>query len=125
MQMMARDGRPTDIYVLDGAPFSISSHLPCLLGTWLVFLDMRNWTANRVLSDRSWLVDDDQAVNIEAEALLDNMVMVQTRRIVRLAIVIELYQPLPEDNAVVFGEQLALGYTGDEALTIQRGEELI
>jgi hypothetical protein len=125
MTMMAADARPSDLYVLDGEPYSIDYYMRRYLGTRLSLLDMLEWTDAPVLSNRIWLVDDDQAVNIEAEAVLEGMNYVQTRRIVRLPIVAELYQPLPEENAAIFGEQLALGYTGEEVLTVRRGETLI
>jgi hypothetical protein len=125
MQMMAADARPTDLYVLDGEAYSIDYYMRRYLGTRLEFLDMREWTNAPVMSDRIWLVDDDQAVNIEAEAVLESRNMAQTRRIVRLPIVAELYQTLPRENAAVFGEQLALGYTGEESISVQRGEELV
>jgi hypothetical protein len=125
MTMMAHDARPSDLYVLDGEPYSIDYYMRRYLGSRLSFLDMRQWTAEPVLSDRIWLVDDDQAVNIEAEALLESMNMAQTRRIVRLPIVAELYQTLPEENAAVFGEQLALGYAGATDLVLHRGDELL
>jgi hypothetical protein len=125
MNVMAQDTRPTDMVVIDAEPFSIDYYMRRYIGTRLNFLDMLEWTDAPVLGDRIWLVDDDQAVNIEAEAVLEGLNYVQTRRIVRLPIVAELYQPLPEEIAAVFGEQLALGYTGEESITVRRGEELI
>lgn len=125
MQAMAVDARPTDLFVLDGEPYSIDYYMRRFMGTRLEFLNMRAWTNAPVLSNRIWLVDDDQAVNIEAEAVLEELGMAQTRRIVRLPIVAELYQPLPEEAEIIFGEEMALGYTGEENLTIRRGEELI
>lgn len=125
MEILARDARADDLYIVDREPYSTDYYLRRYLGERVEILDMRPWWQNkeRAMSDRIWLIDSDQAVNFEAiRRIPDTMLM--TRRLVRLPVVAELYQTIPDAAQAVFGEQLALGYTNTEALSVKRGETL-
>jgi len=123
MQLLARDARPDDTFVIDGERFSTDYYLRRYLDARVRFHDMESWTANPIISERIWLIDSGQAVNLEAiDALPDEMLL--TRRLVRLPIVAEFYQMPPQSPQVVYGMQMALGYTGEARITLQAGEVL-
>lgn len=126
MEILARDARADDIFVLNGEPYSIDYYLRRFLGERVEILPMRAWwkSENPEISGRIWLIDSDEAVRFEAIAAIpDNMLM--TRRLVRLPVVAEFYQRVPDEASASFGEQLALGYSNVETLTIRRGETLV
>lgn len=123
MNALARDARSTDTFVLRGEPYSTDYYLRRYLGERVTLLPMAEWVTDPVYSERIWLIDSGQAVRFEAiDAIPENMAM--TRRLVRLPVVAEFYQRVPETPDAIFGEQLALGYT-NEALTAQAGQTLV
>lgn len=122
MAAIARDARPTDTFVLRGEPYSTDYYLRRYLDARVDLLPMADWVANPTYSDRIWLIDSGQAVRFEAiDQIPANMAM--TRRLVRLPVVAEFYQRVPDDPVAIFDEQLALGYT-NAPLTISAGQTL-
>jgi hypothetical protein len=112
--------------VLDGESYSTDYYLRRYLGERVELLPMRAWwkNNNRIISKRIWLIDSDQAVNFEAIAAIpENMLM--TRRLVRLPVVAEFYQSIPDKPEAIFAEQLAFGYTNAKTVTVKRGETLV
>lgn len=122
MQSLAQNARPTDTFVLRGEPYSTDYYLRRYLGERVTLLEMADWVENPVYSERIWLIDSGQAVRFEAiDQIPENMLM--TRRLVRLPVVAEFYQTVPDAPDAIFGEQLAIGYTNDP-LTVQAGQTL-
>lgn len=120
MEILARDARPTDTFVLRGEPYSTDYYLRRYLDARVTLLPMADWVANPTYSDRIWLIDSGQAVRFEAiDQIPDNMLM--TRRLVRLPVVAEFYQRVPDAPQFIFGEQIALAYT-NAPLTISAGD---
>ena len=84
---------------------------------------MADWVENPVYSGRIWLIDSGQAVRFEAiDRIPDNMLM--TRRLVRLPVVAEFYQTVPDNPDAIFGEQIAVGYTNEPLSPFKRGTHL-
>lgn len=124
MEILARDAQPNDLFVVDGESYSTDYYLQRFLGERVAILPMRPWWDHPVLGERIWLIDSDQAVNFEAIAAIpENMLM--TRRLVRLPVVAEFYQSAPDAPQAIFAQQLALGYTHTETLSVKRGETLV
>ena len=123
MQALSQNARPTDTFVLRGEPYSTDYYLRRYLDERVTLLPMAEWVENPVYSERIWLIDSGQAVRFEAiDQIPDNMLM--TRRLVRLPVVAEFYQTVPDSPDAIFGEQLAAGYT-NEPMTAQAGETLV
>jgi dolichyl-phosphate-mannose-protein mannosyltransferase len=126
MKILARDARADDIFVVNGEPYSTDYYLRRFVGERVEILPMRAWwrAENPAISERIWLIDSFQAVRFEAIAAIpDNMLM--TRRLVRLPVVAEFYQRVPDEALANFDGQLALGYTDTETITVKRGETLV
>ncbi|MGB7338906.1 MAG: glycosyltransferase family 39 protein [Phototrophicaceae bacterium] len=122
MDVLADSARPSDTFVIRGEPYSTDYYLRRFLDTRVTLLPMDDWVAEPVYSDRIWLIDSGQAVRFEAIAQIpDNMMM--TRRLVRLPVVAEFYQRVPDAPTATFDEQIAVGYTND-TLTAQAGNPL-
>ncbi|MEM9951715.1 MAG: glycosyltransferase family 39 protein [Chloroflexota bacterium] len=123
MRALSDFARPTDTFVLRGEPYSTDYYLRRYLDERVTLLPMDEWVANPTYSDRIWLIDSGQAVRFEAiDQIPADMVM--TRRLVRLPVVAEFYQQVPDAPDAIFGEQLAMGYT-NAPLTVTAGETLI
>jgi hypothetical protein len=123
-QRIAQDARPDDIFVMDSEdPYTPDYYMRRYLGKPIHFYDMKAWTADPVLGSRIWFIDSGMDVNHEALAVVDDT-LIRTRRFFWEPLVADFWQMPPEASAVVFGEQLALGYLGAERIPIKRGETL-
>lgn len=124
VQRIAVDARPDDTFVFEGEPYSIDYYMRRYLDTRIDFRNMRIWTENPTSGERIWLIDSEFAVNPEAiEAIPESHI--QTRRIVWLPIVAELYQRPPESSDVRFGDEIALAYAGPDTLEGRPGDTLM
>jgi len=123
MQALANHARPTDTFVLRGEPYSTDYYLRRFLGERVTLIPMADWLENPTYSERIWLIDSGQAVRFEAIDLIPED-MAMTRRLVRLPVVTEFYQTVPDEPDAIFGEQIATGYTND-SLTVSAGETLV
>jgi hypothetical protein len=102
------DSRPDDVYVISAEPYSMTYYLRRFMGTAPELIQVRDWLAQPVYSDRMWMMDASWAVREEAlEALPTGMV--QTRRHVLGNLVTEFYQREPTGPLTTFGDQLAFG----------------
>lgn len=123
-RQMAEFAHPGDVYVVAGESWSIDYYMRRYLHIRLPFIQMDDWTAQPQPGERIWLIDPRMAVRFEAIDALP-LEMVQTRRIVVLPIVAELYQRPPEQVETIFGGQIALGMVDKpEMLTAAPGETL-
>jgi hypothetical protein len=110
--VVARDARPDDVYVMFGEPYSISYYLNRLLGKPIHVLSVEEWLQHTDKPARVWLMDAHYAVRFEAiDALPPDAVL--TRRYVLGALVTEFYQRPPAQPVTTFGGQIALGYAGN------------
>lgn len=124
LHRISQDARPDDIFVLDSSdPYTADYYLWRYLDERIVFYDMEAWTENPILGERIWFIDDGMDVNHEALAVVSDD-MVRTRRFFWSPLVADFWQTPPPTPEVVYGEQLALGYLGDETLTVQAGDTL-
>jgi hypothetical protein len=124
LHRISQDARPDDIFVLDSDdPYTADYYLWRYLGKRITFHDMLEWTDNPVLGERIWFIDGGMDVNHEALAVVSDT-MVRTRRFFWSPLVADFWQTPPAAPAVVYGEQLALGYLDDAAITVQAGETL-
>jgi hypothetical protein len=120
--VVARDARPDDVYVMYGEPYSISYYLNRLLGRPVHVLSVAEWLQHADKPARIWLMDAHYAVRFEAiDALPGDAVL--TRRYVLGALVTEFYQRPPAQPITTFGGQVALGYAGD-VITAKPGDTL-
>ncbi len=123
-QMIAQDARPEDAFVLAGDLWSLDYYMRRYLGVRLTLHRMADWIKNPIGEDRIWLIDERLAVNFDAIAALPPG-LIQTRRIVYLPVVAELYQRPPTQPDTVFGEQIALSYPDKAStVTIKPGDEV-
>jgi hypothetical protein len=108
-QHIAQVARPDDGYVLAGELWSLDYYMRRYMGVRLPLQRMDDWIKTPISAERIWLIDERLAVNFDAIAALPPG-LIQTRRIVYLPVVAELYQRPPEQIDTVFGEQIALSY---------------
>ncbi len=102
------DSRPDDVYVISAEPYSMAYYLRRFMGAAPELVQVRDWLAQPVYSDRMWMIDASWAVREEAiEALPPGMA--QTRRHVLGNLVTEFYQREPSGPLTTFGDQLAFG----------------
>jgi hypothetical protein len=124
LHRISQDARPDDIFVLDSDdPYTTDYYLWRYLGERITFHDMLEWTENPVLGERIWFIDGGMDVNHEALAVVSDT-MVRTRRFFWSPLVADFWQTPPAAPAVVYGEQLALGYLDDAVINVQAGETL-
>jgi hypothetical protein len=123
-QQIAQDARPDDVFVLDGEQWSLDYYFRRLMGERIAFISMEDFIRQPVSGKRIWLIDGRNAVNFDAiDALPPDYA--QTRRVVVLPIVAELYQHPPEATLTVFGDQIALSYADPrEKVTAAPGDTL-
>lgn len=123
MERIAQSARSDDLYVIEGEPYSTQYYLRRYLDAEIGYTEMHSWWLEPSQSDRIWLITDEQNIpNRAINALQESMM--QTRRVVQFPIVAELYQLPPEEITATFDEQIALGYRGEERISIQAGDTL-
>jgi hypothetical protein len=123
-QKIAQDARADDVFVLDGEQWSLDYYFRRFMGERVAFVSMDDFIRQPIRGKRIWLIDGRLAVNFDAiDALPADYV--QTRRVVVLPIVAELYQHPPEETLTIFGDQIALSYTDPrEKVTAAPGDTL-